>query len=449
MRLSIVASLLGLAGLVAVVSCAESSGESCALNSDCLDGYCRDGECVRDCVDSEKDCPKGYVCNGIGQCEFGGEGGGAGQGGDAATTGPTTSAGQGGDPTTVGSTGSTTGSGPSTTSATTGAGGGAGNGLLSPCAADGECASGLCRPMVVNGTKRCTQGCASIADCPSGHRCEDVGGSSVCVESDVGRDCNGVSQCNYACLTPLNYCTSECSTGADCPNGYGCMPIGNPATNVCIRVAAYCDPSDTSQCVAPAACDDSPELVVQSCTIACDSSQDCPQRANGLPAWSCDGLCRRPGDVFGPLPVGFSPTQYACNAQNTVVNVCNDGLQIDFNTLTQPSPPQVSCGAPTTTNGVPGDACLDSCRLRGGCDYGFACSALATLDNAQAIGLCLPRGSGQVGAPCSKPSDCVYGLCEGAKCSRDCSKDGACPTGSQCVATGDLPIEGAQNRRCQ
>jgi hypothetical protein len=98
---------------------------------------------------------------------------------------------------------------------------------------------------------------------------------------------------------------------------------------------------------------------------------------------------------------------------------------------------------------VPGDACLDSCRLRGGCDYGFACSALATLDNAQAIGLCLPRGSGQVGAPCSKPSDCVYGLCEGAKCSRDCSKDGACPAGSQCVATGDLPIEGAQNRRCQ
>jgi hypothetical protein len=427
-------------------SCAKSFGESCELNSDCLEGYCFEGECTQDCTDSERDCPKGYLCNRNGQCEFdvggttstatgssSGEGGASGVGGGASTTST-------GNPASTSNTTTSTGSSMSGDAP-----------MLTGCAFDSDCASGLCRAMQVGGTKRCTTSCSALGDCPAGHRCEVGSGESLCVESDIGRGCNDVGQCHFACLTPANYCTSQCASGADCPNGYGCMPVGNPATNVCILVAADCA-ADTSKCIVPAACDSSPELVVSSCTIACDSAADCPQRAAGLAPWSCDGngICRRPGDVYGPLPVGTTPAQYACNGLSDRVNVCNDGLHIDFASFSVPTEPNVSCNATSTTDGAPSDACLDSCRMRGGCDFGFACSGLATLDNASAIGLCMPRGSGEVGAACTKNGDCVYGLCEGSVCSRDCSKDGQCPEGFQCKTPSppELPLEGTASKRC-
>ena len=45
--------------------------------------------------------------------------------------------------------------------------------------------------------------------------------------------------------------TAACTSGADCPNGYGCMAIGNPPTKVCIKAEAYCDAGNTAACVHP------------------------------------------------------------------------------------------------------------------------------------------------------------------------------------------------------
>ncbi len=442
-RLALALAASGLFGL-SIFSCA-TSGETCELNSDCLQGYCFEGTCTQDCIDAAKDCPKGYLCSSIGRCEFAGSGGsgaqgGAGSGGDGAGAG----AGAGGPSTGGGSPSATSsGSGMSTSSGMTGS-----DADLTLCSSDASCESGMCRPVTPGGVMRCTRGCTANSQCPTGFRCETPATETFCAQSDVGRSCTGVGQCNFACLTPVNYCTSECQTGADCPNGYGCMPVGSPSTNVCVRAEADCA-ADTSQCVAPSACDSSANLVVSSCTLACNSAADCPQRAQGLAPWTCDGVCRRPPDVYGPLPGGYAPAQYACNLSNTVVNVCNDGLHINFNTFTVPPAPAVSCASPTTTDGQPGDACLDSCRMQGACPHGFACAALADLGGGSRIGLCLITGAGEVGSACSSNSQCAFGYCTLAgSCSRDCSRDGKCPEGSSCVAqTGT--VEGFTFSRCE
>lgn len=434
----------GLALVLALApGCAEPNGVHCDLNSDCVDGYCRDNVCTRDCVDADKDCPKGYVCSDIGKCEFGGQGA-SGPGGSGAGGSPTTGPSMGGGSSNGGNSPTTTSTTTSTT--TTGTGGNSpGSADLTLCTNDSECGSGMCRQMVRNGLKRCTHSCSANSQCASGFRCETVANESFCAESDIGRACNASGQCNYACLSPLNYCVSECTTGADCPNGYGCMDVGGN-TLVCVRAEADCA-ADTSQCVGPAYCDNS--LVVSSCTLPCSSAASCPQRANGLPAWTCDGACRRPGDVYGPLPGGFTPAQWACNAQSQVVNICNDGLHIDFTNFTQPNPPAVNCASPTTTDGLGGDACLDSCRYQGACAFSFGCAAVADLGN-QRIGLCMPKGVGEVGVACTSNTQCAFGLCgSNNKCSRDCSKDGACPDGSSCVAQGGNNVEGLAYKECQ
>ena len=429
----------------ALFGCAESSGNSCKLNSDCLSAYCLDGTCTKDCVDAEKDCPKGYVCNSIAQCEFAGTGAGPGPGG-AGGSGATTNQGAGGDGGVPGMGGAGVGGVGGAGASTTNTGGSPPllSADLTLCQVDADCESGLCRAVTPGGVERCTKTCSVLTDCYQGYRCELDGGDSICRASDIGRSCNAPGQCNFACLSPLDYCTSECTTGADCPAGYGCLDVGG--TEVCVKVAADCA-ADTSQCVAANQCDAS--LIVSSCTMPCGSAADCPQRAQGLPAWTCDGACRRPPDVYGPLPGGYAPAQWVCDLSGNVVNVCNDGLHIDFTSFMQPPAPVVSCGSPTTTDGLPGDACLDSCRYRGGCPFGFACSALAELPSGR-IGLCLYSGAKEVGQPCTTNGECSFGLCsEAGLCSRDCSRDGVCPDGSSCQAQGGPNVEGLPYRECQ
>jgi len=226
------------------------------------------------------------------------------------------------------------------------------------------------------------------------------------------------------------------------------MGIGTPAQKVCVKAEAYCTAGSTGDCIVPAACDESIKMIIGGCTLACNTSADCPRRAAGLASWTCDGLCRRPAGVYGSLPGGYTPAQYHCDAFNNTVNLCNDGLHINFDTFTIPSPPAVNCNSLNTFDGQPGDACVDSCRYQGGCNYGFACVAVGNV-SSQRIGLCMPTGFGEVGAACSKDGDCVFGYCSNNKCSRDCTLDGICPTGSSCVQAGGPSVEGLPFRRCE
>ena len=407
----------------------------CERNSDCLAGYCRDGECRQDCIDSAIDCPTGGSCNSVGKCDYGAP---VGSGGGQSTAGPGVGASS-----TAGTGGASTGV--STTSST--GSGGAGDGELEPCSADGDCGAGLaCRELTVGGKKRCVRACAASSECPAGTRCIDKGGKR-CFGSDIGRYCTSPGVCNFACLQGPKYCTDTCASGADCPGGYGCMPVGSPPVNVCVKAAAYCDSGNAGDCVVPAACDLSPNMIIGGCTLVCDSASDCPRRAAPLAGWTCDGLCRRPSDIYGSLPGGYTPVEYHCDAALQPVALCNDGQHIDFDKFVVPSPPPVDCGSNQTTPGVSGDACVDSCRYAGGCGFGYACVGVGGVGNER-IGLCMPTGVGEPGAACSKHRDCAFGYCSNGLCSRDCTKDGVCPSGLSCVTVAGPAVEGQPFRRC-
>jgi hypothetical protein len=407
----------------------------CEKNSDCVEGYCFEGVCREECSDSELDCPKGYFCNELSQCEYGGSSssGSGGNGGSTGGTGGSTSSGSSG-----------TGAGGGTSSSSSGTAG-----ELDRCQSEGDCAAGLsCLEMTVGGVKRCLASCTSSASCPAGTRCLDRGGKR-CFGDDAGRSCVDASLCNFGCLEGPGYCTVPCVSGADCPNGYGCMGVGQPPVAICVRAEAYCGQGDSAACLGSAFCDLGPNLIVGGCTTACDSASDCPQRAAPLAKWSCDGvLCRRPADVYGPLPGGYTPVEYHCNASLQPVALCNDAQHIDFDKFLVPAPPYVNCNSSVTTAGVAGDACVDSCRFQGGCSFGYACVVVAEIAG-QGVGLCLPTGGGEPGTPCSKNRDCAFGLCRDGACSRDCTADGICPGGLSCVPKSGPPVEGQTLRQCQ
>jgi hypothetical protein len=284
----------------------------------------------------------------------------------------------------------------------------------------------------------------------TGTVCAPFGSVQYCVTDDTGRTCNAAGTCNFGCLTSPQYCTVPCNTGGDCPNGYGCMPVGSNNVRVCVKAEAPCSTADASACIAPSACDVSLTLVVGGCTLTCSSASDCPQRAETLTPWTCDGggICRRPPDVYGPLPTGVE-AQYACDAAQAVVNVCNDGLHIDLASGNVPAPPPVSCTATMTTYGIPAtDTCIDSCTYQGGCPFGNACVALGDLGSVR-IGLCFPTGGEEVGTACATDEECVFGYCLNGSCSRDCTVDGVCPGGTTCTAGSAPPVEGMTFRACQ
>ncbi|MSP25853.1 MAG: hypothetical protein EXR75_11975 [Myxococcales bacterium] len=409
----------------------------CERNSDCVAGYCRAGECREDCVDAALDCPTGGVCNGVGKCDYG-----PGASGVSATA-----TGSGGASTvTTGVGGATPGS--STTGSSTSSTGGAGSGELATCGGDGDCgAEFACRETTVGGAKRCIRACSSTAECPAGARCIDRGGK-YCFGGDVGRYCTSPAVCNFACLLGQKYCTDACATGADCPNGFGCMPVGSPPVKVCVKAAAYCEGGSAADCIAPAACDLSPNLIIGGCTLSCDSASDCPRRAAPLPAWSCDGLCRRPAGVYGSLPGGYTPVEYHCDANLQPVALCNDAQHIDFDKFIVPQLPAVDCNSNQTTPGIAGDACVDSCRYQGGCGYGYGCVGVGGV-GSERIGLCLPSGAGEPGATCAKHRDCAFAYCQSGKCSRDCTVDGLCTGGLACVNVAGPAVEGKSFRRCE
>ncbi len=439
---------LGGLALVAVASPAGCARDKpCNFNSDCVQSYCADGTCKQDCVDSEVDCPKGQHCNVIAKCEDDDPTGGTtGSGGSSSTT----SASGGGEGGTITTSTTTTTSATTTSTTSSGPGGGnPGKPQLTLCNGDQECAQGLiCRPLVRNGTKRCTEICNGNGDCPPGMPCLDDGsGTKICAGIDTGRTCAAAATCNFGCLLGPKYCTNPCFDGSDCPNGYGCMAVGG--SQVCVKVEAPCTPQMASACIVPAACDtSSPTLAVWGCTLACNSAADCPRRAQGLLPWTCNGgLCQRPSDVYGPLP-GGDPAEYACNENSQPTTLCNDAQHIDFNAFNIPPVPFVDCNSPNATPGVPGDSCVDSCRYQGGCRFGFACVAVGGVGQSR-IGLCLPSGAGEIGAQCTIDAQCSYAYCVNGKCSRDCTADGLCPGGGSCVATGGPTVEGMTFKRCQ
>jgi hypothetical protein len=422
--------LASAAAVVMVVASSCATSTVCAFTSDCALGYyCNaSGHCVRNCVVSSRDCDPGYMCDQNGHCVPASDGAppdGSSPDGMQMDTGPgdVTS-----DPDVMGTTGTKI--------------------ELDLCASDSECKTGLlCRALYKSGPTRCTPTCTSSSQCRSGARCVMIGADTYCADEDVGRACSTMSPgtCNYACVSP-GYCTTLCTTGADCPNGYGCALVSSQ--KVCVRAEQYCGSGAMYACTS-LDCDTS--ILASGCTLPCSAASDCPQRSSMLAPWTCSTYCQRPSDVYGPLAQGDTAS-YACNGSNTEINLCNDAQHIDFQTFTIPPEPAITCPVSMSVDGSSGDVCVDTCRYAGGCAFGYECTGLGGIGGNR-VDLCIPsHGSGEVGASCSVHGDCAFGYCTAAsKCSRDCSADGLCPTGSTCTAVGgpNPTVEGITFKRCQ
>ncbi len=445
--------LMALGLVFSQASCAGP--RACERNSDCVNAYCEDGECKKDCVVAEVDCPPGWICNTIAKCEpppdggvidpsdggagaagsGGATGGSSGDGGTGGSTGGSAGVATGG---TAGSGGSTGGSAGAATGGTGGTGGTSSTGSeFDYCGSDTDCSAPLvCRAMSLGGTvTRCTRSCSTTSQCMTGTRC--TYGTGYCAFDDDGMTCNGPGQCVDAC-SGLGYCTSLCTSALDCPGGWGCV-AAQGGVKACVRLDQLCSASNYSACLSQAHCDDQ-TMLVGGCTIQCTSVNDCPQRASGLPPWYCQqGVCIRPDDVWGAVPKGDT-TQWACEPyNNSIVNLCADALTFD-------QAPSLNC--PVSTSVPTSGDCVQSCRYAGGCGHGWACVGLAEL-GSQRVGVCLRTGFGEVGQGCSNNEDCLFALCAGGTCSRDCTADGVCPSGFACVPGGAPNIEGKAYRICQ
>ncbi len=402
----------------------------CDRNSECDVGYycsLTKGKCVRNCVDATRDCDPGQICDVNGQCRDPNADGGP----DAITQDSPAS-----DVITTQDAPADTITQDVVTAAKI---------ELELCAGDGECKNGLlCRALYRGGPTRCTPTCTQNAQCRAGARCLTLGADTYCADADVGRTCSVSTDCNYGCLTPGGYCTTQCLSGSDCPNGYGCATVGQNG-KLCVRAEEYC--GGTNNCTLD--CDTS--IVASGCTLPCSTAADCPQRASVLSPWTCSTYCKRPSDVYGPLAQGET-VSWACNFSNQEVNLCNDAQHVDFVNNTIPAAPAISCPVSQSVDGTADDICADTCRYSGACAFGFECTGVGDITNTR-VGLCTPaHGSGEVGANCTKDGDCAFGYCGPSNtCSRDCSADGICPSGSSCTAVGgqNPNVEGIAFKRCQ
>jgi len=131
---------------------------------------------------------------------------------------------------------------------------------LGSCGADSECAfgpSGASQPGMCiaapGGGTMCSHGCATDLDCPSGlscglasngqPACQPLGGATcssfqsvfgrVCDETNKDTQCAGLAdaKCLGADSTGTQgYCTSRCTTLADCPTGFQCDLVNRVCT---------------------------------------------------------------------------------------------------------------------------------------------------------------------------------------------------------------------------
>jgi hypothetical protein len=294
-----------------------------------------------------------------------------------------------------------------------------------PCAAGGDCCSGVCDPQggcTVNPTT-CSQAgttCSANTDCCSVSCVTGVCQASCTADNGSctsnGQCCGGA--CNNGTCTPLNTgcktdgnpcaangdcCGAFCNAGGTCGNGSWCVVNGN----ACAHDAECCG----------GICNIAGGGTIGTCGQPSPGATDCSAGIDGSPCSTCGDCCSALCEVYQP----------------TGVKVCQpaEGCRVDGDTCHASSD---CCGAAGT--GLPGDGnvvCLG--------DNG-------TVPNAtDSIGICRnPTGCNPEGDTChylnyacgnsSKRNDCCAAPGNSGVCQLDPLGVPRCyGLGSSCVAT--------------
>ncbi|MCB9730507.1 MAG: hypothetical protein H6744_20890 [Deltaproteobacteria bacterium] len=233
----------------------------------------------------------------------------------------------------------------------------AGAGVGEACAADRDCAAGVCVG-VETGAGTCAVPCAA-GECAAGQTCARLGEHLLCVPA-----CDGASSCPGAlvCNAAAEACLPDCRQGWPC-GALACLPesglCGLPGAEGAPVGAPCADGNDCASAVCAAATDD------------------------GAPTGWTGGMC------VAPCIEGACPSAQSCAVLGQTplcVPSCAGGCR-----------PGYVC-APDR------DACLPDCRQGWPCGDGFACGSdgrceLVTVDGAP------------LGAPCATDADCDSGVC--------------------------------------
>jgi MYXO-CTERM domain-containing protein len=352
-------------------------------------------------------------------------------------------------------------------------------GLGTACTSDGQCTSGPCVTVPINGTNRsfCSQTCTTT--CPNGMTCATVAGEGdVCVFANAGiarpGDACGPPGCVDECTSTIgpgcNVCLdngndgSSCfagcvpSSGAGCGANEGCVPFGCSNNSQCGAGGTCTNGACTNigVCVAGGTA-----LRGQACgrDIGCVAGVTCVTDSNGNNG-VCLGLCD--GNGRGCLSTesclylftGETNTG-ACFPAGTGVegdrcsdfDECGRGLICLGGTCAQRCDRGFSCGdASQTCRAISGGNGMQFCSPVGaegegegegegenrGCDGrrgNFDCPVGQRCEDGE----CVP-GEGEVAlyGLCERNSDCADGLCENGACTNPCDIDGGCPGGYRC-----------------
>ena len=346
---------LGLASLVALAGCGEEAkkqpapADECSTFSPCAIGECVDGQCVAG--DVVEDIDPGVDTS--------------------VDTTPDTQP-------------DTTDTGTTDTIEPTGSACGV------ACAADGDCDSGLCRPLGTGAAKVCTElfatdgcdGCPSFGPISAGASGTD---GDLCAAGDYGdcAACTADADCGAGLCQPTSgstFCQMPCFGDNSCPEGFTCRGADRNGT-----VVAVCEPD------------------------------------NGL----CTGCVDDDGDGYGVGPSCLGPD---CAPTNNAINpgaaeLCNnadedcDGRADDGISLATDENNCGGCGIVCDLANSD-EACLAGiCRV-GSCSGNFAdCDSdrvtgcEVNLDDPDTCGACVVTG-GLVGAPCGICGDGVF-ACSG------------------------------------
>ncbi len=345
-----------------------------------------------------------------------------------------------------------------------------GDGTVDP----GETCDGDC-PTSCDDGNSCTtdtlsgSAAACSASCVSTQKTSCVDGDQCCPAGCTGQndsDCNcaPTTSCNalgYECGSVFNGCSDvNCGTcgGTEvCQNnrcietyniGTACNSAGG-ACQVCVEedVFGWTDGYCTRTCAGDSPCGELAHCSPRAqngdgvCMQDCNSNADCTR-----PGYECFDQDRDGRKECAPSGSGTGPIGAACDAYAD----CSGG-------------PGGFCAVDST--GFDGGYCTQECRTNGDCPSGAHCSDLlgACVDNCtsnsncrsgylcvdqddDSMKECLPgaTGSGRIGDPCMRTSDCSggeHGGCltesgnglPGGYCTLRCGDgQGTCPTGATC-----------------
>jgi len=222
-------------------------------------------------------------------------------------------------------------------------------------------------------------------------------GGVSCDACNTGDDCTNGNCWNWGGqFDGYAYCMDNCSSSNDCPTGFTCVNIGNPAVPQCYPDNEFCTQAGSNialgqPCYGHETCQSSLCLVTGEAAFC---SQQCTNDAQCGSGLICNsGYCF----VAGTKPFGAT-----CTEDNECQSAfCVENLALGTGVCSQP------CG----NNG-------------GSCPPGSQC--------LQDI-ICVPPGGKPNGASCLYPTECLSSYCQSGSCTQPCGGGFAvCPEGTTC-----------------